>query len=296
MTGYAGAPVVVGVDGSSRSLIAVEAAAAEAVLRHRPLRIVHAFDWPSISAATTAGMAGPVSVAYRDRARDNVAEAFRLAGQRLPENRMTTEVIRGPVVPVLLAESRHADLIVLGDSGLGGLTDLLAGSVATQTATHAACPVLIVRGGQHPDGPVVAGVDGSATSALALRFAAHEATLRDTELVALHAWRGNDGTELNATLPMTYESWSGDEEERRVLAEALVGITEQYPDLRIRPQVRRGSARRLLTESSNTAQLVVVGNRGHGGFAGLLLGSVGQHLIHRAGCPTAVVRPAPAAI
>jgi nucleotide-binding universal stress UspA family protein len=119
---------------------------------------------------------------------------------------------------VLLAESNGADLLVLGDRGLGGLTDLIIGSVAVQTAAHARCPVLIVRGTPLPDGPVVAGVDGSRTSALALDFAAEEASLRDTELVALHTWGGNDDTGLDADLPMTYEFWSGEEEETRVLA------------------------------------------------------------------------------
>jgi nucleotide-binding universal stress UspA family protein len=130
------------------------------------------------------------------------------------------------------------------------------------------------------------------TSSAALDFAAEEAVLRGTELVALHSWSGNDGTELNAGLPMTYEFWAGEEEERRVLAEALAGVAERHPDLRIRRQVRRGSARRLLHDWSLTSQLVVVGDRGHGGLAGLLLGSVSQHLLLRAGCPTAVVRPA----
>jgi nucleotide-binding universal stress UspA family protein len=129
----------------------------------------------------------------------------------------------------------------------------------------------------------------------ALEFAAEEAALRGAELVALHAWNGNDGTELNADLPMTYEFWSGEEEEQRVLAEAVAGLTDRYPDLRIRRQVRRGSARRILRDWSLSAQLVVVGDRGHGGFAGLVLGSVSQHLLLRAGCPTAVVRPALAA-
>jgi nucleotide-binding universal stress UspA family protein len=94
---------------------------------------------------------------------------------------------------------------------------------------------------------------------------------------------------------MTHELWSGEAEEQRVLTEALAGIGERHPGLRVRPQARRGSARRLLTDWSSAARLLVVGSRGHGGFAGLLLGSVSQHLVHRAGCPTAVVRPIPAA-
>ena len=78
-----------------------------------------------------------------------------------------------------------------------------------------------------------------------------------------------------------------------MLAEALAGICDRYPDVPVRRYVARGSARRLLADWSHTAQLLVVGNRGHGGFAGLLLGSVSQHLIYRADCPTVVVRPAP---
>jgi nucleotide-binding universal stress UspA family protein len=286
----AGAPVVVGVDGSARGLVAVEMAVAEAALRRRALRIVHVFTLPPSGLAVTAGLSETALRACHDRAWQYLDDAVATAAKCAPDVPTTTELLSGPAAPMLLAESDGAHLLVLGDRGLGGL-DLLVGSVAVHTATHARCPVLIVRGDPLPDGPVVAGVDGSPTSKLALDFAAEEASLRETGLVALHVWSGNDGTELNADLPMTTEFWGGEEEESRVLAEAMAGITERYPDLHVRRQVRHGSARRLLTDWSRTAQLVVVGSRGHGGFAGLLLGSVGQHLLHRAGCPTAVVRP-----
>jgi len=291
MSTSAGASIVVGVDGSSRSLIAVEVAAAEAALRHRPLRIVHAFTWPP--ASTTPGLAGSGPQAYREQAQRYLAEANRMAGKCAADVTSTQELIPGSAVPVLLDASRDAALLVLGDRGLSGLTELFIGSVAGHAVTHACCPVVIVRGDPRHDGPVVAGVDGSVTSALALGFAAQEAALRGVDLVAVHAWSGNDGTELNADLPMTYEFWSGEEEEQRVLAEAVAGIAERYPDLRVRRQSRRGSARRMLTGWSRVAQLVVVGDRGHGGFAGLRLGSVSQHLIHHAGCPVAVVRREP---
>ncbi|MBM2616336.1 universal stress protein [Actinoplanes sp. LDG1-06] len=172
-----------------------------------------------------------------------------------------------------------------------GNTEELIGSVALQTATHGAGPVLVARGTPRSDGPVVVGVDGSPVSAEALRFAAEEAALRGAELVAVHAWNGGDGTELNAHLPMSYSTWSGEDEERRVLAEALAGLAEKYPDLPVRREVVDGSARAHLTRWSTTAQLIVVGSRGHGGFTGLLLGSVVQHLLHHADCPVAVVRP-----
>jgi nucleotide-binding universal stress UspA family protein len=245
--------------------------------------------------ALTAGMSETALQACHDRAQQHLDAAVAVAAKCAPDVPVTTDMSAGPAAPMLLAESTRANLLVLGDRGQGGLIDLIIGSVAVQTTTHAQCPVLIVRGDPVPNGPVLVGVDGSPASALALEFAAEEAALRDTELVALHVWTGNDSTELNDELPMAYEFWEGEQEEGRVLAEALAGIAERYPDLRVRRQVERGSARRLLTDRSRTAQLVVVGSRGHGGFAGLLLGSVGQHLLHRAGCPTAVVRPAGAA-
>jgi nucleotide-binding universal stress UspA family protein len=293
MTVVAGAPVVVGVDGSQRSLDAVEVAAAEAVLRNRPLRIVHAFLWPTVGIAVSPGLAGPSLQAFRDQAEEIVSEAAQLAAKTAPEIPITSQVIDGGPGHLLQDQSRQAVLLVLGDRGLGGFSELLIGSVAVQTATHGACPVLIVRGDRHRAGPIVVGVDGSAVSMQALDFAVEEAALRGAELVALHVWTGDSGTELNDTLPRSYEFWSGDQQEKRVLAEALAGIADRYPDVTIHREVVHGSARRLLEQRSRTAQLVVVGDRGHGGMTGLLLGSVSQHLIHHAGCPTVVVRPAP---
>jgi len=293
LTTAAGEPVVVGVDGSPRSLSAVATAAGEAALRRRPLRIVHAFTWPPVE---TPGMAGSSLRRCRETADAYAAEAVLLAERVAPGVSTTSEIVPGRAVSVLLDESRHADLLILGDRGLSGFAGVIIGSVAVQTAAQSSCPVLVVRGQHRRGAPVAVGVDGSRTSMLALEFAAREADMRGADLVALHAWNGNDGTELNSALPMTCESWSGDQEERRVLAESLAGLAEKYPGLQIRRQIRRGSARRLLTGWSRTAQLVVVGDRGHGGFAGVLLGSVSQRLVHRAACPVAVVRPAPAAV
>jgi nucleotide-binding universal stress UspA family protein len=287
----AGAPVVVGVDDSPGALAAVRVAAREAALRRRALRVVHAVDWPPAAWATTPGWTSPPVEAYRKRAggMNGAVDAARAVAADLE---ISTDVTVGDPVPVLLAESRGAALIVVGHRGGGGFPGLLIGSVAEQLASRSAAPVLIVRGREHPDGPVVAGVDGSRTSAAALDFAADESVRRGAELVTVHAWNGDDGTDLNADLPMSYEFWSGEQEESRVLAEAVAGLAERFPDLPVRRVVRRGPARRLLRDWSLAAQLVVVGDRGHGGFAGLLLGSVSQHLLLRAGCPTAVVRPA----
>ncbi|MFI7546834.1 universal stress protein [Actinoplanes sp. NPDC049599] len=293
MTALPTAPVVVGADGSRRGLDAVEAAAAEAALRHRPLRIVHALVSPVIDFAFAPGLTGSSLQALRDQADAIVREAALLAAKVAPEVTITAEVVNGGPGQVLRDESRTAGLIVVGNRGLGGFAELLIGSVAEQAAVHGSCPVLVLHGDRHGTGPVVVGVDGSAVSMRALEFAAEEAALRDADLLALHAWTGDAATELNDTLPASSATGSDAGEEARVLAECLAGIAPRYPDLTIHREVVRGSARRLLVERSATAQLVVVGSRGHGGVTGALLGSVSLHLIHHAACPIVVVRPAP---
>ncbi|WP_127509062.1 universal stress protein [Actinoplanes solisilvae] len=285
-------PIVVGIDGSERGLTAVRVAADEAARRHRGLRIVHALIWVPAGMEMDPAAVPPVHRSYWNRAEGFVTEALKAVGKRAPCVEVTAEVIPGSAAKILVAESRRAPLLVIGDRGLGNVADLMLGSVALQTATHGSCPVLVTRGTPRETGPVVVGVDGSAVSADALLFAAEEASNRGAELVAMNAWHGWHGTELNADLPTDFGTRTGEDEQRRVLAEAVAGIATKYPDLTVRQQVINGSPRFYLTAWSRTAQLVVVGGRGHGGFAGLLLGSVGQHLLHHSECPVAVARSA----
>jgi len=290
MTTVAGAAIVVGVDGSPRSMEAVEVAAAEAERRCRPLRIVSALSWPKLPVALPPGVTETSPDALREQACGYLSEAAGIAGKVASDIPVSTELVAGRPSVVLADESRRAELLVVGERGMGGL---LFGSVATYLSCHAACPVLVVRGEPRSSGPVVVGVDGSVEPSRALDFALEEASLRGTALVALHAWSGSDSTELDRTLATTHEFWSGDAQERRVLAEALAGAGQRFPDVPVRRQVVRGNAGLLLREWSHTAQLVVVGDRSHGGLTGLVLGSVSQHLIFHAHCPTAVVRTDP---
>jgi nucleotide-binding universal stress UspA family protein len=285
-----GAPVLVGVDGSERSLEAVRLAAEEAALRHRPLHIVHAFIWPSVRVALPPGVIHPSEGELHREAEGLLAAAADEAHKAAPDIRVLPTVIAGAAVPVLLRESRHADLLVLGDRGLGGFGSLLLGSVAVHCVAHAACPVLVVRGERRADSPVVVGVDGSTTSAGALDFAADEASRRDAELVVLHAWRNPVSAGPGDMLPLVYDPVGLEDEERRVLAEVVAGTAARDPGLRIRRELRHGPAGHLLVEASRHAGLIAVGAHGRGTFAGLLLGSVSQHVIHHAACPVAVVR------
>ncbi|GIF00870.1 universal stress protein [Paractinoplanes rishiriensis] len=290
MSAVAGAPVVVGVDGSPRSLEAVTTAAAEAALRERSLRIVHAFIWPTMKMGRLPGMPAPSLAPFEEQAKRYLDEAVHIAAEAAPDVPVTTELITGAAVPVLLAESRYADLIVLGDRGLGAFSGLIVGSVAVQIVTYGQCPVLVVRGESRRAGPCVVGVDGSEASARAVEFAAKEAARRGAELVAVRAWQSLTSLSPGDVPPLSYDDSLVEEGERRLLTESLLGLGERYPDLQIRQELTNGSAARVLTERSREAQLIVVGARGRGGFAGLMLGSVSQHLIYKAQCPVAVIR------
>jgi nucleotide-binding universal stress UspA family protein len=292
MSTVAGAAVVVGVDGSECSLSAVRAAATEAVERGRPLRIVHAYIWPSLGVATGPGVDGPSDMGMRDTAERVLAEAVTAAEKAAPGVNATAALIDGAPAPVLLGESRNAVVLVIGDRGLGGFGSLMLGSVALHTTAHAACPVLVVRGSARSTGPVVVGVDGSLGSASAVGFAIDEAARRGTTLTVVHAWGVFDSGRQSDVLPMVYEPDSLQGQEQRVLSESLAGWAQQYPEVPIQPELVRGRPAAALIERSQTAQLMVTGARGRGGFTGLLLGSVSQTLMHHAGCSVAVVRAA----
>jgi nucleotide-binding universal stress UspA family protein len=283
-------PVIVGVDGSPSALRALRLAVREAAYRHLPLRVVHAFVWPLMPVPLGPSPAGPPEGGLRHDAERIVDEAIREAATHNAGVPVTGEVITGAAAPILVEESRHASMLVLGDRGLGGFTGLLVGSVAVQVAAHAHCPILVARGIEHA-GPVVVGVDGSPTSDLAIDFAMAEANLRGTELLAIHTWTHPVSTGPGDMQPLVYDLDEVTNEETRVLAEAIAGRCDRYPDLKVNVQVLHGHAGRALVHASAEAELVVVGARGRGGLAGLLLGSVSQAVLHHADCPVAIVRP-----
>ncbi|MFE9649849.1 universal stress protein [Streptomyces sp. NPDC006365] len=287
--------VVVGVDGSASGLAAVEAAAREAQARGAGLRVVHAFVWPAMHVALGPSPLGPPEGGLQKMADRLVAEAVERARATAPEIDVSHAVVTGEPLTVLEAQSRVAELVVVGSRGMGAFVGLLIGSTAVHLAAHGRCPVLVVRGQPSAEGPVVLGVDGSAAGERAVDFAFAEAELRKAPLVALHAW-----TTWNAPMPAPQDAsapyanppgaLAGEEE--CLVSEALAGYRERYPDVVVEHRVVHGGTREALVDASRSAQLVVVGARGRGGFAGLLLGSVSQAVLHHAHCPVAVVRAA----
>jgi nucleotide-binding universal stress UspA family protein len=285
-------PVMVGVDGSPSALDAVELAATEAALRGLRLHIVHAFLWPvALVAARPASDGAPEPAALlRTHADAIVEEAKKHAENTAPDITITSEVADGPPAFVLSERSRHAALSVVGDRGIGRFQGMLAGTVATQLATYGSSPVIVVRRPTQQNGPVVVGIDGSAGSRRALEFAAGEASLRGTDLVAVHVWRTPVVVGPGSMMPLAYDLELLEADQHRVLSTALAGFSRRHPGLSVHGELGRGSPGSVLTSWSRRAQMVVVGDRGHGGFAGLLIGSVSQHLIFHSACPVAVLR------
>jgi nucleotide-binding universal stress UspA family protein len=298
-------PVVVGVDHSRSCQEAVVLAAWEAERRGLPLRLVHGFLVPTWSLT-------PLAPLYdEDRliadAKQRLAAIAEVVRTRRPALQLETVVVRGAGADVLVRESAAATLLVVGSRGYGGFAGLLIGSVSLQVAAHARCPVLVVRGSQANaaavpgEGPVLVGVDGSADSVSALEFGFAEAARREVALLAVHVWSVPELTGLSAAYSGV--QWAADPENaqrqlqevaERGLAEAIAGCQEKYPDVDVkRFTVHSFATSRTVLEIAREfgAGLLVVGSRGRGGFAGMVLGSVGQALIAHAEAPVAIVRP-----
>ena len=291
MTHGAYPPIVIGVDGSESALRAVRWGAAEAVRRRRPIRLVHVYQVP---VGLHGGIVDPgtVRTALREEGRRLLRAARAAVAEVSADLRPEIVLESAAVVPALVVQSRSASLLVLGSRGLGGFTGLVIGSTAVLLAGRVHCPMVVVRGDgeQARSGPVVVGVDGLVTSEAALAFAFEEASLRDAELVAVHAWRDlvADSVVFGHAEPPDHAP--AQQRAYETLAERLAGWQEKYPEVVVRREVVRDHPSAALLRNAADARLVVVGTRGRGGFRSLLLGSTSQHLLHHAPCPVAVVR------
>lgn len=286
-------PVVVGVDGSTAALRAVRWAAERANRDDRPLRIVHAYDLP-LGFPTGVTEEESILNGLREQGRRWLATAQDLAKEVVPALRVEVALVARAPTTGLLHETEKAALLVLGNRGRNTLTGLLVGSTSLALSGIAHCPVVLVRNGAEgnpsPSGPIVVGVDGTEASEAAVAFAFAEASAQGATLVALYAW-AESVFETALAGPNAPLDWDRQGQFAAVvLAERLAGWQEKYPEVRVERELVHDRPTRALRRCAQTAQLVVVGRRGRGGFRDLVLGSTSQHLLHHATCPVAVVR------
>ncbi|MGW4351894.1 universal stress protein [Nocardia sp. NPDC004582] len=295
----ASAPVVVGVDGSPGAARALRWAVEYAARHRRRLHLVHGLDLVGVSrgVGTYAVATQPLIDSVKAAGRTLLTRAVLAAGEYDPQVEVSSSMSGDTAAQLLIEDSETAFAVVIGASGTAGTLAHL-GSTLFAVTSHARGAVIVVRPDPDLDdavrtsGPVVVGVDGSRTSEAAIAAAFVEASERGTGLIAVHAWSdwdtGQYAGEVTAAI-------NGDLDgiEEAVLAERLAGWQEKYPDIEVTRRVYVAGAAAELTELSKTAQLVVVGNRGRGGFAGLLLGSTAHHLVQHAHSPVMVVHADP---
>jgi nucleotide-binding universal stress UspA family protein len=283
--------IIVGADGSPASNAAVCWAARDAVLRRLPLTVVHAVN-PMATAWPHTPLPDGISLWQENEGRLILEEALKLArdiAEDHPGIRIENELIFSATAPSLVDLSKEAELIVVGTYGRGALARGLLGSVSSSLLRHAHCPVAVIRDEEprmpHPtQAPVLVGIDGSPASELAVEIAFDEASRRHVNLVAVHAWSDTEILELPG---LDWSAVKGEEE--RILAEGLAGWQERYPDVTVHRLLVCDRPARVLVETSETAQLVVLGSHGRG-LAGMLLGSVSNAVVQSVRMPVIVAR------
>ena len=285
--------IIVGVDGSPAAKVAVDWAARDAAMRKVPLAVVTVLDPP----AGHTFPKNPIPLEYvrwqEDEGRTVLNDALKTvedSAKQLGPINVRGELMTGLAVPILGELSKDAEMVVVGCRGRGALARTLLGSVSTGLVHYAHCPVAVIHNEDpltpHPSqAPVLVGIDGSPASESATAIAFDEASWRGVELVAVHAW--SDTAMFEFRVP----DWSRVRSEaEELLAERLAGWQERYPDVDVVRVVECDQPARQLLEQSKSAQLLVVGSHGRGGFTGMLLGSVSTAVVHAARTPVIVAR------
>lgn len=142
-----------------------------------------------------------------------------------------------------------------------------------------------MSGNEAPQTRIVVGVDGSQQSRRALVWAARVAQATGAAIDAVIAWH----YPVSYGWSYTAGEWNPENDARKCLEEAIDAVFVDGRPPRLNVEVREGLPAKVLLDASRHATLLVVGSRGHGGFAGLLLGSVSASCAEHAACPVLVV-------
>ncbi|XAS64350.1 universal stress protein [Micrococcaceae bacterium Sec5.8] len=301
--------IVVGVDGSDHSKCALVWAAREAERRNRPLHIITAYSVPIFAASgLDGGYATVDDSVIREGAEAILKQAVDKVAGYLIDVDATVE--NGDASGVLLEMSETAELLVFGTRGRGGFVGRLLGSVSSALPAHAKCPTVTVplicadrlgeitddkrilaeraKSGHVPvENVVVVGVDGSEQARVAVLEAAAQAERLAAPLRVVCAVPQYNGSLAWVPAPMDREALFADI--RTQLDAGTAWIRSHFPHLTVENQLVDGSPVEILVEASRHVELVVVGTRGRGGFAGMLLGSTSDGILHHAKGPVMVV-------
>lgn len=317
--------VVVGIDGSPPSRNALAWAIQEARSLNKPIRLVGAYTIPSVAAAAIDVSYVPIDdTSIRAAVTNTLKEAA--AEVRAAGVPVEAVIEIGDAAGVLIDESKSGLLNVVGSRGRGGFAGRLLGTVSSALPAHSACPTVVVPASweadaektAHPtssrpirqdgieieepdpdteaiegirfDGKVVVGVDSLGAESPALWKAARLAVRRGSPL---HIVAVITTTVIGPEwLPSTADLERLVNEGADKLVVAKQRLKDEFPNLDVTWTLFDGQPAEVLVRASDTADVLVIGSRGRGGFAGLLLGSTSQSVLPYSQCPTMVVRVA----
>jgi len=256
-------PIVAATDGSEESLRAVDWAAREAALRGAPLRIVCA-------AALVPRMIGGHAMSDYDTVSDTIREhrdqaltaATERATRTAPGLLVDADQLSGSPAEAVTEAGSGALMLVVGSRGNGAFAALILGSVSRYAATHATCPVVVIREPAESTRRQVGIGIGDLENSASLTFAFEEAALRKASLTAIHSWHLPDSDISRAGSIFTEpERYVAETETAKRLEQLLDNWRAKYPDVPVSQEVVHGHPGRALVGLSARADLVVLGRR-----------------------------------
>jgi nucleotide-binding universal stress UspA family protein len=287
--------VVVALDGSAADEPVVDWAADEAARLDAPLRLVSVVD-PGVQLTPyEALVSGSPSLAdhLEQGARHVLDRAVARVRARHPGLDLATAVPWGPPAAAVVRLSAGALRVVVGAPARGRLERMLLGSVALPVVAHAPCPVAVVPADTDVTRPrrIVVAVDGSDVSRRAVELAFTTAEASGASLTCVLGWHLEVHEGIVVTEPGS-DSWVEVEQRYAGLVHSVVDpVAARHPGVDVTVDIRHGLPSKVVVEAGAElgADVIIVGSRGHGGFAGLLLGSVSRRVVQHAGRVVVVV-------
>jgi len=290
--------IVVGYDGSPGARLALDWAVETAKRDDRQLTLLHCVGL-TMTPTFRAYDPGIQAHVYDEMSRSVLAEAIDIATKTLDRKDVHPLSLIGGAAAELVGISSRADLVVTGSRGHGAVSGGLLGSTSYAVTAHAHCPAVVVRGPSvihaGPSRPVVVAFDDSKNSHKALEAAVQIAAAGEASLhvVAvdnvggLEAWPETDTILGREEMIDQMHLHVG-----QVLRDVADDARRGHPGLDVQTAVLGGGAGPAIAAYAvdMKAGLVVMGSRGHGGFTGMLLGSVSHRVVHDAPCPVMVIR------